>query len=158
MRDAVTPTRTLARVPGSDAGQASVSGLRAAVRAGGESAGRRVVVRVPVVLEAVSVNPVRTKADMYARLAAGEFGNTIAPDTPGALALLAAGCGYCWGLAIRDRSPEGVMALSVMYDGLVLMAYYAMPMLLLGVRPTWYTVAGLMLVVGGMLLVRFGEQ
>ena len=69
---------------------------------------------------------------------------------------LAAACGVLWGFAVRGASPAQVMALSVIYDGLMVLAYYALPLVLLDVRPTWNVYAGLGLVVFGMILAKWG--
>lgn len=72
-----------------------------------------------------------------------------------ALAALAGLAGYFWALAVRNlNTAEKVYVYSLYWDGVVLGAYYLLPIFVMGVRPTVGVVAGSLLVVLGFVVIK----
>lgn len=79
-----------------------------------------------------------------------------APWAPWAMGGLAAASGVVWTHAARRLSPEGTLAFSLAWDTVIAFCYYALPLILWGVRPTPAVLAGAGLVVAGLVLVHVG--
>lgn len=71
---------------------------------------------------------------------------------------LAASTGWIWGVTVR-RIPdsETVFRLSMCFDALAIVAYVVVPILVLGVKPTNATIAGVGFILLGTVLVKVGS-
>ncbi len=74
------------------------------------------------------------------------------------MAALGAMCAACFavGVAMLDVKPK-VYVFSLTYDVLMLLAYYAVPLLVLGVRVSPGVVVGMLFVVAGLVIVKVYE-
>lgn len=78
---------------------------------------------------------------------------------PWAFAGLALGCGWLWGWSIRGATDDAaVFRFNLAWDAVVAAVYYALPLVAFGVRPDGRTLAGLGLIVAGVVLVKAGGR
>lgn len=66
--------------------------------------------------------------------------------------------GLLWVLATRSASPRSILTLSALCDAGMIVAYYALPIAIFGVQANGPTVAGILFIVTGAVMVRLGEH
>ena len=71
------------------------------------------------------------------------------------MALLGASTALLFGWAIRQfPTKEEVYAFNLYYDALVFFVYYALPLLLMGVKPSPGAILGTVILLAGIILIK----